>query len=620
VPTPLDDSAVDHPAIRPLSAYPAKRCPVRLQYDLLPPPGTVPVAMPAAQQERMAEGVTFERAMLEQLAVLHPKAVLLPQDSWDGGPTVAALAAGAPLVLGGVLPDDLEGRRSGRPDLLVRVDGGYLPGDVKLHGITESKPGPARWSSLADPWPTAAVEEPDLRLKADREHDDALQLAHYWRMLEHHGLAPPGPARGVVLDRQQRLWWVDLDVPRRGVWWQDEPATWLEVYDHEFAFRRDIALHTQRRLDGEDLPAKVVPVWISECGGCPWRDVCRAQLEEADHVSLLSGSTWDRYVEHRRRDVLTRRAVAGLDVATAIAVDGLSDPMWRRVEAAPADRPLAEVLDRRPAVVEALAALGVGTCGEFMVRRDERTASYRGAGVGSVLALVDEARVVVSGRPHRRRGVEVLDLPVAAVELDVDLECDPEGRSYLWGVLPTVAGELGEYVAIDSYAELTDEVEGEVFLRLWRHLAERRAEADSLGGSLRVHHWTAAELTAMRRIVAKGAVPGLPSRAELDEVLAAEWVDLAAVHRRAVLTGAANGLKVVATALGFGWDVDDAGGDFSMLQHAAAVGGDEAAVSWLRSYNRSDVLATYEVRRWLRESFDDLPRIEDWTDDRVGPA
>jgi predicted RecB family nuclease len=175
-----------------------------------------------------------------------------------------------------------------------------------------------------------------------------------------------------------------------------------------------------------------------------------------------------------------------------------------------------------------------------------------------------------------------------------------------------VAGELGEYVAIDSYAPVTDEVEAEVFLRFLDHLAERREHAARLGGGLRVYHWTAAELTAMRRIVGKAALPGLPGKEELDAMIAAEWIDLAAVFRGAVITGAGNGLKVVATAIGFSWDVDDPGGDFSMLQHAGAVGGDDDAVAWLRSYNRSDVLATYEVRRWLRESYDALPRIEEW--------
>jgi predicted RecB family nuclease len=307
--------------------------------------------------------------------------------------------------------------------------------------------------------------------------------------------------------------------------------------------------------------------------------------------------------------VLTRRDAALLDVPTAIAVDCLSNAMWRKLEESEPSRPLIDVLDKRP---EVAAAFGDDTCGELLARIDERTASYRTARVGKLLPMIDDARVAVAGVPHRRRGVATLDLPAAAVEVDIDMECDPEGLNYLWGVLPTVAGERGDYVAIDSYDDLTDEVEGAVFLRLLEHLAALRAEATRLGGAVRVYHWTAAELTAMRRMVKKAAVPGLPTPDELEEMIAAEWVDLAVVHRNAVLTGRGNGLKDVATAIGFGWDVDDPGGDVSMLQHAAAVTGDAAAVEWLRTYNRSDVLATHEVRRWLRERFDALPRVEDW--------
>ena len=187
-------------------------------------------------------------------------------------------------------------------------------------------------------------------------------------------------------------------------------------------------------------------------------------------------------------------------------------------------------------------------------------------------------------------------------------------RSRLTVTVGTVAGEPGDYVAIDSYDELTDEVEAEVFLRLLDHLAALRDEAQRRGGELRVHHWTAAELTAMRRIVRKAALPGLPSAEALEAMISTEWVDLATVHRAAVLTGRGNGLKDVATAIGFAWDVEDPGGDFSMLQHVRAVAGDADAIGWLRAYNRSDVLATYEVRRWLRESFDTLPRVEDWVE------
>jgi predicted RecB family nuclease len=599
----------DYACVRPLSAYPAQRCPVRLQYDLLPPAGTIAAEVSAADQERMLAGLEFQGAVFERLLALHDDIVLV-EPGWNAAlATVAAIEAGVGIILGAVLPDDLVGRRSGRPDVLLRADGGYLPVEVKSHGMTEQKPGPVRLSTLEEPWRTTVVDT--LRLKAGREHDDGLQLAHYWRMLEHHGYAAPGGPRGAVLDRLERICWIDLDEPRTTVWWHDGPVTWLQRYDHEFAFRRDIALHTQRRIEGEDLPRKVVPVWISECGRCPWREVCLDELVETDHVSLLSGSTWERFVEHRRRGVLTRHDLARLDVPTALAVDGLSDAMWRKVESADPGEPLLSVLDRRPDIA---AAAGVATCGEFLAGLDERTASYRGARVGSLVPAIDEARVAVSGVAHRRRGVVALDLPPAAVELDVDLESDPESRCYLWGVLPTVAGECGGYVAIDCYDELTDEVEGAVFLRLLEHLDARREEAARLGGELRVYHWTAAELTAMRRIVAKAAVPGLPPREALEEMIAAEWVDLAAVHRNAVLTGSTNGLKVVATGIGFSWEVSDPGGDFSMLQHAAAVAGDPAAVVWLRSYNRDDVRATYEIRAWLRAHFDALPRIEDWVD------
>ena len=40
---------------------------------------------------------------------------------------------GVELILGGWLPDDESGGRTGRPDLLLRVGDGYVPGDVKWH-------------------------------------------------------------------------------------------------------------------------------------------------------------------------------------------------------------------------------------------------------------------------------------------------------------------------------------------------------------------------------------------------------------------------------------------------------------------------------------------------------
>jgi hypothetical protein len=51
--------------------------------------------------------------------------------------TVHAMESGAPLVLGGWLPDDYAGGRTGRPDVLIKVAGGYLPADVKHHSTVK---------------------------------------------------------------------------------------------------------------------------------------------------------------------------------------------------------------------------------------------------------------------------------------------------------------------------------------------------------------------------------------------------------------------------------------------------------------------------------------------------
>jgi hypothetical protein len=604
----------DYSGVRPLDAYRAVRCPVRLQYDLLPPPGTVAVEPSVADRERMLAGQEFQAGVFARLLDLHEDTVLI-EPGWNAHEhTIAAMNEGVAIILGAVLPDDLVGRRSGRPDILLRSGSGYVPVDVKSHGITEAKAGPVSVSSLEDPWGSPATVEPDLRFKRDREHDDALQLAHYWRMLEHHGYADGSP-RGAILDRQERIWWIPLDEPRAKAWWLDRPATWLERYDHEFDFRRDIALETQLRIDGADLAPKVEPAWISECARCPWHDVCHGQLLEIDHVSLLPGSTWERFLDHRRRGSLTRHDVARLDVLTAHAVTDLTPAMWGKVEAAEDSASLAEVLPKRAGFVDSCSAEGVTTVGGLRARLDDRTLGYREAHVGPLVSVIDAARAAVSG-PHRRRGGTSLALRPAAVEVDVDMECDQAGLQYLWGMLPVIDGALGDYIAVDSYDELTNEVEADVFLRFLGELSRLREEAVRRGGDLRVYHWTNAEIVVMRRVVEKQAAPGLPTRAELDAMVSCEWVDLAAVYSGTVVTGAGNSIKVVAPSIGFAWDVDDPGGDFSMVQHGVAVAGSlverAAAVEWLRSYNRGDVRATYEVRTWLRECSASLPRIEDW--------
>jgi predicted RecB family nuclease len=66
---------------------------------------------------------------------------------------------------------------------------------------------------------------------------------------------------------------------------------------------------------------------------------------------------------------------------------------------------------------------------------------------------------------------------------------------------------------------------------------------------------------------------------------------------------------------GFSWEVEDPGGDISMVYYEQAVAPAdpdlaEAARRWLLTYNRNDVEATASLRSWLGAQASECPSIE----------
>src|SRR5512144_2739177 len=113
-----------------LTGYDGKRCQRRVHNDHDPTLKRVPWEPPPDLQKRFEEGRAFEahvfRRLQESLATDHRWRDL--STLWDRqaliDATVAAMDDGVELVLGGWLPEDESGGRTGRPDLLLRVDDG----------------------------------------------------------------------------------------------------------------------------------------------------------------------------------------------------------------------------------------------------------------------------------------------------------------------------------------------------------------------------------------------------------------------------------------------------------------------------------------------------------------
>ncbi|MGD7789882.1 TM0106 family RecB-like putative nuclease [Propionibacteriaceae bacterium Y1700] len=562
-----------------LDAYAARTCAVKTHNRFDPQVRLVEGPIDEALQELFDDANRFEASMLDELARVPGAVDLRGSSSLPVEERVAAcrraMESGASVIIDATLPADDHGHRTGRPDALVRapydsITGrpGYWPVDVKNHRVRDRR----RPDTDTPPLVVAPLDEPvghvvveTMRFRYGTREGDLLQVAHYWRMLLACGHAAGDGAWGGIIGNDPDhadltgpvVAWVSLDDPVSRTFSRSAEQGWtrrsiLARYDHEFAFRVDVAEVAVRQGEPDAPPPKVLPIRIDECRRCVWWEHCRTRLDSDDISLRLDKGPLDI------REIGVLRQL-GLSTVTELAQADL-DQLLTRYLGEVSHRPNAE------------ARL--------------RTAHRR-------------AVMLARGELLERITAGMIRMPMAEVEIDFDLEAADSGRVYLWGFLVNDA-QGSRYVDFTAWEDLDDAGEVALAVRALSWLREMINEHGAL-----VYHYSGYELNQIERLAQLGdhdvldwaASPACRQQLiDLYEVVKTHWFGVQGL-----------GLKQVATAgAGFAWRDDDPNGLASQAWFREAVGGSDEraradAMQRVLTYNEDDVIATREVRRWLRE-------------------
>ena len=623
--TTLELKLADY-VVPPQGGYTAKMLPCRVHNDQLLDP-TLAEPDSEAAKRRMTAGVEYETQVGEALKTAL-KAVVIDETTnlakitnalipaCDRTPeskalrerlTIACMENGVQFIWNARLPADLENSRISEPDFLVRIgDKGqsrngwaYAPGDVKHHKVMSGEAQGKSWKVSTFGKPTFE-DAKSVSMVGTPQKVDSIQLAHYHRHLEHLGFAQSGDeVWGGIIGKGDKIIWRDLNATM----YDRNSVSALEIYDREFSNRLDVIRRAKAIESDPTLEPLVTFEWQADCSECPWRTVCKDDLEAADHITLLHGMTPSRAKAHYKVGVTDYVELSNMDHRTAFLIDrGIDvEELMKKAASVEPSTPIHELLDGT--AVAAAISVDVNTASDVK-KLHAITARYSGTGAWHLPEMMDQARVVRAKEMHLRRGISKLDLPRADIELDVDMENSE--LIYLWGTrLTTRRKDLklpNGYTPYCTFGENDVEGEAEAFRGLWARMMMLKNLATDFKATFKAYCYTMAENRCMESLAKKHAgKPGIPTLDEVKAFIKSEhWVDLHEVLIGQTLWPTETmTLKATAKWARFSWRESGANGDLSVVWYEAAVKGDEEAKQKLLDYNEDDVAATWHLREWL---------------------
>ena len=241
---------------------------------------------PTPEIERRRHEAEHHRIdVLERLITLHPGAVTATGHHH----TEELMARGVELILNARLAD-VDARRTVATQAFVRVGRvddrfTYAPLVIKNHEVTEAASTRQLFEgSLERLLPSDVVVRDGLGLRSTATvRRDVLLLDGATRILQAFAAADPS-TRGALIDRNLRLWWLDLASPTYS-------RSNLNAYDHYYRERVDALSSLDEWFDlGGEFPTS--PYWHRECLTCEFSEHCRGRtrsdrrrLADAFHVA-----------------------------------------------------------------------------------------------------------------------------------------------------------------------------------------------------------------------------------------------------------------------------------------------------------------------------------------------